>query len=107
MVQLTHHVSAAAANSFWKLGVHKLHPLLAQKEDSGITKNVPGFIHLRRQLHEDQCPEIHMKFVYMNRETKAIETVHGSKAPIKQFPKSKFIKLYEEAHIKVKYIFQL
>ena len=100
MVQLTHDVSAAAANSFWKIASTSIPELFHAREELQIKKNVPGYIHLRRKLYEES-PTVHMKFVYMNRETKAIEIVQCTKAPVKNFPKSKFVKLYEEAHVKV------
>lgn len=100
-VQLTHDVSMAAANSFWTQAIRFFPALASARERSGVEKSVPGFIHVRRQLYKEYCPEVHMKFVYLNRNTNAVETYHGSKCPRKQFPRNQYIKLYEEAHVKV------
>lgn len=64
-------------------------------------KNVPGFIHLRRKLYSEICPQVHMKCVYLNKTTDSIEIVHCTKDPGNRYPKSNYIKLFEEAHIKV------
>ena len=101
LIQLTHNVSAAATNSFWQFGLSLFPGLVAAKEMSGTNKNVPGFIHLRRELQQDMCPPIYMTFAYLNRITKNVEIIKCNKAPIRKFPKSQYIKLYEEAHIKV------
>ena len=104
MVQLTHQVSAAAANSFWDSAVQSIPNLMECKKRSSVKKNVPGFIHLRQKLYND-CPEVHMKFVYLNKSTQEVEVVHASKSPDRRYPKSTHVKLYEEAHVKVKYSF--
>lgn len=101
MLQLTHDVSAAGANSFWKLAMTSIPSLINAREKFEIGKHVPGFIHQRRQMYKEYCPDIHMKFVYYNKNTHDIETFEGSTCPRKRFPKIKYIKLYEEAHIKV------
>ena len=99
-VQLTNDVSAAATNSFWKLALSSFPQLLAAKEESNVNKNVPGYIHLRRQLYND-CPPVHMKYAYQNKGTGEIVVVSSVNCPARNFPKTQFIKLYEEAHIKV------
>ena len=100
LVKLTHNVSAAAANSFWSLSM-SLPSLLAAKDNCGVRKNVPTFEHLKRQLYLEKCPKIHMSFAFLNNDTQAIEIFHGQKWPRKRFPKSKYLLLYEEAHIEV------
>ena len=103
-IQLNHNFSIAAADSFWKLSMASVSHLLASKENSNVRKGVPGFIHLKRKMYEDQCPKVYMKFVYRNKNTGEIEIHKGDKCPRSQFPKSQYIKLYEEAHIKVNHI---
>ena len=100
-VQLTHRVSATAANSFWKLAVESFPPLSLARQKDQVKKNVPCLIHQRRKLYKESCPVIHMTFVYLNRSTQAIENVQCKEAPTRKFPKNKYLKLYEEAHIKV------
>ena len=102
LTQLTHNVSVAAANSFWNLSLSLIPGVFNAKENSvPNNKQVPGFVHMRRKLYKDISPPIHMKFVYLNRSTNMVETIHCSSAPRQRFPKSQYIKLYEEAHIKV------
>lgn len=101
LVQLTHNVSAAATNSFWQYVVDFFPALFLAKEKSNVNKNIPGYIHQRRKLYNDICPEIHMKFVYLNRSTGVIETILCNKDPSQKYPKAKYLKLYEEAHINV------
>ena len=100
-IQLTHDVSASAANSYWKLALASFPALQAAKENSDVRKNTPGFEHLRRKLYSESCPEVTMNFCFLNKNTSEIEKVTCQKSPAKRFPKSKYIKLYEEAHIKV------
>ena len=57
-------------------------------------------------MFKNTCPKVHMKFAFQNRETNDIIIVHSDKTPTnKDYPKSKYKKLYEEAHLKVKSIF--
>ena len=100
-VQINHDVSECATNSFWQLAFDMIPIILGIKERCNIKKEVPGFIHIRRKLKEEKCPDIHMKFVYLNRSTNSVEEVQCRKAPVKEYPKANYIKLYEEAHIKV------
>lgn len=102
-VQLTHRVSATAANSFWTTAMQLIPEVCRTREASNITKNVPCFEHIRRKLYSDNCPTVHMTFVYYNKTTQSIEAVECEKNPGKKYPKSKYILLYEEAHIKVYY----
>ena len=104
LTQSTHQVSAAAANSFWEVSMNLIPKMLGVREKFNIKKKVPGFIHLRRKLNEDLCPPIHMKFVYLERSTNTIVEVNCSEDPGKRYPKSKYQKLYEEAHFKVNFL---
>ena len=101
LIQLTHNVSAAATNSFWDAAFDSIPMLNAAKGRWQSDKDVPGFINLRRKLYTKICPQVHMKFVYLKKSTNSIETVHCTKDPGKRYPKSQFMKLFEEAHIKV------
>ena len=103
LIQLTHNVSAAATNSFWQASFDSIPILCAVKERCNIDVNVPGFIHIRRKLYSNICPTVHMKYVFLERSTNSIEVVHCTKDPGKRYLKSRYTKLYEEAHIKVNY----
>lgn len=101
MVQLTHNVSAAATNSFWNLAFKQMPNLLRMKSEQSVKKNVSGFIHMRRKLYQLKCPKVHMKFVYMNKTTQEIEVVNTTKNPRHTYTRANYVKLYEEAHVKV------
>ena len=101
LTQLTHNVSAAATNSFWDLGLSYFPALIAEKLDNNVKKDVPGFIHLRRGLYEDMCPEVHMKYAYLKKSTQEIQVIYVDKCPSRDFPRRHYTKLFEEAHIKV------
>ena len=100
-IQHTHHVSASATNEFWSAAIDLLPDIFQMKFNYNIKKKIPGFEHVRRKLNDDLCPEIDLKFVYQKRNDDSIEVVHCQKAPVKQYPKTSYKKLYEEAHIKV------
>ena len=98
--KLTHQVSAAASKSFWKTAMECVPALYEAKKEVNVTKNTPGFIHQRRKLYKDMCPEVHLKYAFLNKENNQTEVIHSKTAPSK-YNTSKYIKLYEEAHIKV------
>ena len=99
-VQLTHEVSASATESFWKTAMNLMPPLFEHRNRLHIQKNVPGYKHLRRQLYNDFCPEITMTFAFMKISDQSIEVIECNTAQTRS--KSEYIKLYEEANIKVK-----
>lgn len=101
LVQLTHRVSISASNSFWEFAVNSIPKLSQCKNDRSIKKAIPGYIHLRRKMYKEQCPKVHMKFVYLNKNTEAIEIVHTNTNPAKQYNRINYVKLYEEAHFEV------
>lgn len=101
LVQLTHQVSGAAANSFWKLSMETLPKLLEARSNEEVTKHVPGFIHQRRTLYKERCPDIYMTSTYLNTTTGHIEVVKSTTTPMGKYRNSNYTKLYEEAHIKV------
>lgn len=101
LIQLTHDVSAAAANAFWDVALTFFPGLAAAKKNCGAIKKVPGYIHLRRKLYDDICPPINMTFAFLNKNTRNTEEIESKKDPSRQFPRSQYTKLYEEAHIKV------
>ena len=107
MAQLTHNVSAAATNCFWDIALRSFPALSDARERSMRKKNVPGYIHLRRQLYKERCPEVHMRFAYLNKDSGTIEVVDCKNDPGQRFPRSKYTKLFEEAHIKVPYSYSI
>lgn len=101
--QLTHHVSLAASNSFWKLSFQNVAKLLELKHNEQVTRKIPQFMQVRKNLHKDLCPDIKMTFVFLNKEDQSITHVNVDHTPVKEFQSNpKFQKLYEEAHIQVR-----
>ena len=100
-VQLTHNVSAAATNSFWEIAMKFIPNLVKAKKDLDIKSKVPGFVHIRRQMYDTICPELDLKYAFLDKNNNSLEVVTCKKAPGKKYPKSKYKKLYEEAHVKV------
>ena len=107
MVQLTHQVSASATNAFWSVALQSIPNLVQCKTANSIKKNIPGYIHLRRKIYENECPEVKMKFVYQNKNTQAIEIVHSNTNPSREYDRNNYVKLYEEAHIEAKDILEM
>lgn len=104
-VQMTHRVLEAGANAFWKLAMTFIPLLFEAKKRCNVKRPVPGFIHIRRKLYDAICPPVHMKFVYLKKSTQEEETVRCQKNPSRQYPRSQYTKLYEEAHVKVYLMF--
>ena len=102
--KLTHHVSLAGADEFWKLSFKYVGDMLRLKEAENVTKGVPQFVHMRRLMYKDQtiCPEVKMSFVFMNKNDGTIHYIQEGQTPLKNFQRdTRFIKMYEEAHIEV------
>ena len=96
LAQMKHHVSAEAANSFWDLAFKYVPQCLQQRQ-----KKVPKFVHQRRKLFLDHCPEVHMEYSYRNKLTGEIVEYKGTTAPIKLYQNNNYEKLYELAYVKV------
>lgn len=75
--------------------------IFRMRSELNIKKKIPGFIHVRRKLYDDLSPKVHMKYVYIRKSDETIEVVHCTVDPGNQYPKALYIKLYEEAHVKV------
>lgn len=75
--------------------------LLEKKESQNIKRKVPTFKHLRRQLYNDNCPEVQMKYVFRDLLDGSIKVVNTTTAPKECNLRSRYEKLYEEAHVKV------
>lgn len=102
LTQLTHHVSAEAANSFWNISMGEIPKLLYFKDKDAVRKKTPQFVHQRRKLDKEFSPEVNMTFGYKNKEDGSIVTVDCTSTPINQYQRNpKYVKLYEEAHIEV------
>ena len=100
--QLTHRVSATAANSFWSIALHQIPKLLDAKGNQHITRKTPMFTQQRRKLYLQYCPDVKMKFAFKNKNTGVVQIVESSSTPSNQYQRNPdYIKIYEEAHVEV------
>ena len=100
--QVTHHVSVSAANAFWILSLQYVHDLYRLKVSENIRKGIPQFVHLRRQIQKDICPEVNMSFAFMNKNDGNMHYVQHDQTPLKDYQRDpQYKKMYEEAHIQV------
>ena len=100
--QLTHRVSLSAASAFWSLSFKYVLDILQLKENEGVKKNVPQFVHKKRILYKNICPDVKMSFAFLNKADGTIHHVHEDHTPLTQFQRDpQYQKLYEEAHIEV------
>ena len=100
--QLTHHVSLSAANFFWKLAFKYVFHIHELKANEGITRGIPQFLHQRRVMYKNICPEVKMSFAFLNKEDGSIIVVKEDHTPLSQYQRDpNYQKLYEEAHIEV------
>ena len=94
-VELSHKVSKACSNDFWKLALERMHPLLQSKKDQKIKYKVPQFQHIRKQLYDELAPEVQIEIAYREKKTGIVHIVTDTKTNIRQFPPNEYVKLYE------------
>ena len=100
--QLYHKVSASAAEAFWKIAKNFWPRIVEAKQAEEVKRKTPLFQNQRNILTNQLCPEIHMEFGYLNVQTGEVETVQSMSTPFKDYERNPdYIKLYEEAHVKV------
>ena len=101
--QLTHHVSLAASNDFWKLSFKYVSKILEFKFNEGVKSKIPQFLQIRKNIHRNICPDIRMNFVFLNKTDNSLVRVNVDHTPVKEYERNpQYQKLYEEAHIQVK-----
>ena len=106
--QLTHHVSAAGANTFWDIAMDAIPKMVSIKDVEGVTRKTPRFTQERRKMYKDNCPKIQMRFAFKHKLTGEIETIDCDATPAKRFQRNPdYVKIYEEAHVKVIIRFKL
>lgn len=100
--QLTHNVSIAASNYFWKLAFNHVSQIESLKASEGIKRKIPQFLQVRKNLYKDFCPEVKMSFAFLNKNDGSIIHVDGIQTPLTQYERNpQYQKLYEEAHVEV------
>lgn len=101
--QLSHQVSATAANDFWAIAKEFWPKIQRAKEVEAISRKTPLFPNQRKKMIQQLCPDIHMEFGFLNVTTGIIHQVSCESTPCKDYERNpEYIKLYEEAHIKVR-----
>ena len=101
--QLTHKVSASAADDFWEIAKNFWPRIEGAKQAEAIARKTPLFQNQRKRMSQQLCPDIHMEFGFLNVTTGVIHKISALSTPIKQYERNpEYIKLYEEAHIKVR-----
>ena len=100
--QLSHKVSAKAANHFWDLSIQSFPNLLKLKEREGRVKKIPKFIQQRRKLNSNHSPNVKMEFAFKNKNDGSITKVTSTSTPLKALQRNPdYVKLYEIATVKV------
>ena len=101
-VELNHRVSHVASEAFWSLGKSWVNKLFMTKTAQGITRKTPSFIHIRRQLHKNNVPRIHMEIGYLKKDSGDLIVVEDTLiTPKRQYPPHEYQKMWEIAHVKV------
>ena len=99
LIEINHKVSKTAGNRFWDSAMKFLPVLFQAHERENITKKIPKFSHLRRQLYKKHVPKITMTFGYINKNTGDLVKTSGTKTPVAQFPPSTYRMAYETASV--------
>ena len=100
---MTHSVSLAATDAYWRLALEWMDKLFEAKRREGIRKKIPQFLNQRNNMFQKTCPRISMNFAYRHIDTNEVHIVKDvDKAPIKTYASDpNYIKLYESASVKV------
>ena len=100
--QLCHKVSLTAACAFWKLSFKYVKDIYDKKAAEVVTKKIPQYVTVKKNIYKDQSPDVKMKFTFRNKIDNTIFSVEQDKTPVKQYQRDpKYEKLYEEAKIEV------
>ena len=101
-IEVDHRVSKVASEAFWALSKTWFPKLFDTKKAQGISRKTPSFIHIRRQMHKDCVPPIHMDIAYQDKDTGEVTIVEDTPiTPKKQYPSPRFQKMWEIAYVKV------
>ena len=97
--QLHHKVSATATDAFWKIALQFWPKIIESKVKEDIKKKTPLFQNQRKILYKNECPRVEMTFVYKNVRDGSLKKISSTSTP--KVDDRDYVKLYEEAHIKV------
>lgn len=99
MIQINHEVSVKAASLFWEAAMEFFPSLYEAKLNDQAAKKSKCFSHIRQKMYKESCPKVTMKYGFLNKDTDEIELVVSETAH--KFDRSKYKKLFEEAHVEV------
>lgn len=72
------------------------------KLNENVTKKIPQFLQIRKNIYKDICPQIQMTFAFLHKTDNSVIYVSDDHTPIKEYERNpQYQKLYEEAHIQV------
>ena len=102
LVELHHCVSKAAANAFWDIATSLFPNLYKMKENLGVRRKIPQFVHVRRKLQKKFLPRIHSTTGYQDASNEILEIPDD----VPFHPKDSHKKVFETASVKVILIYQ-
>ena len=98
LTEIHHSVSKSASEEFWKVALTNF-TLLAHAE--GRKKKPNQFKTIRRRIYEDLLPSIDLQIGFKNKISGQIVVVNDIITPLKNYPPSRFEKLFEIGTVKV------
>ena len=101
VAEMDHTISQSASNELWKIAFKFIPKLLDAKREQNVTRKVPQFNHLRRQLNNKYTPEVKSEMAFLKRDNEEVTVVNGASAPRSRFPGNEYEKLYEVSTVKV------
>lgn len=100
MLENRHTISKTASNELWSLGRNYFVRMGELRQES--FNKIPQLRSLRDKLHEEYVPNIKLEVAYQSKSTGDIIVMRDIEStPVKQFPPSEFIKIYESASVEV------
>ena len=100
-IELRHRVSKTASNLFWDLSRTCFHRLFRAKDLQSIKKKTLSFLHIRKKLHQERVPPVHMEMAFQNKDTGVVSVVRDTKTRKNEFQSHEFQKLWEIGHVEV------
>lgn len=98
--EISHCVSKAASDAFWRLGLEYFPKISA----ANVNKKTHQFDSIRRRIYKDMVPPIHLQIAFKHRASGEIVVVNNTVTPIKNYSPAVYDKMYEIATIKVNYL---
>ena len=98
-MEIDHSVSKCASEQFWKIGLQYFHRL----NNAFGTKKTNQFNSIRKKIYKDKIPPIDLEIGYKDKTSGEVILVNDNITPVKQFPPSKFEKLYEIGTVQVSF----